>query len=75
MFIIQMGYLSLIYFQYISENSILTFDLGPRSKVKAPNESPYVISFMCIIQMKSQSIIVFEKFDIKTCGFITPMVQ
>ena len=27
----------------------LTFDLGVRSKVISPNESPYMISYMCII--------------------------
>ena len=33
--------------------------IGPRSKVMAPNESPYMISYMSIIQMKSLSLIVF----------------
>ena len=37
-------------------------DLGPRSKVISPNESPYVISYRCTIQMKSLSLIVFEIF-------------
>ena len=49
-------------FQYISENSILTFVHDPRSKVMAPNESPYMISYMYIIQMKSLFLIVFEIF-------------
>ena len=38
----------------------MTFDLGSRSKVMAPNESPYMISYMSTIQMESLSLIVFE---------------
>ena len=56
-------------FQYISENSILTFDLDPRSKVMAPNESPYMISYMYTIQMKSLSLIV-SKIVVKI-AFVT----
>ena len=40
----------------------MTFDLGPRSKVMAPNYRPYMISYMCIIQMKSLSVIVNKLF-------------
>ena len=40
----------------------LTFDLGPKSKVMAPNESPYMISYMSTIQMESLSLIVPEIF-------------
>ena len=40
----------------------LTSDLGLRSKVISPNESPCVISYRCTIQMKSLSLIVFEIF-------------
>ena len=36
----------------------MTFDLDPRSKVIAPNESPYMISYMYTIQKKSLSLIV-----------------
>ena len=32
-----------------------------RSKVMAPNESPYMISFMSTIQMETLSLIVFVK--------------
>ena len=49
-------------FQYISENSILTFDLDPRSKVMALNESPYMIFYMSKIEMKSLSLVLFEIF-------------
>ena len=45
----------------------MTFDLGSRSKVMVPNESPYMIFYMCTIQMKSLSLIVFEIFDKKAC--------
>ena len=38
----------------------LTFDLDLRSKVMAPNESPYMISYMSIIQMESLSLMVTE---------------
>ena len=33
-----------------------------RSKVKAPNESPYMVSYMFIIEMKSLSLVLFEIF-------------
>ena len=38
----------------------LTFQGHPRSKVIALNESPYMISYMSVIQTKSLSLIVFE---------------
>ena len=47
-------------FRDICENSI--FDLGPRTKVMAANESPYMISYMSITQMKSLSLVVFKIF-------------
>ena len=53
-------------FQYISENSILTFNLDPRSKVMAPNESPYMISYMCTIQMESLALLICEIFEKKS---------
>ena len=34
----------------------------PRLKVMAPNGSPYMISYMSLIQMKSLSLIVFVIF-------------
>ena len=54
--------LSLIVCEIFVKIAFLTFDLDPRSKVMAPNESPYMISYMCIIQMKSLSFIVSEIF-------------
>ena len=39
----------------------MTFDLGSRSKVMTPNESPYMISYMSTIQMEPLSLIVYEK--------------
>ena len=38
----------------------MTFDLGPRSKVMASNESPYMISYMSTIQMESPAHMVTE---------------
>ena len=46
----------------ISENCILPLDLGPRSKVMAPNESPYLVPYISTLEMKSLSLIVFEIF-------------
>ena len=48
----------------ISHKVHLTFDLS-RSKVMAPKESPYMISSMSTIQLKSLYLIVFEIFDKK----------
>ena len=45
--------------------SILTFQGHPRSKVIAKNESPHMISYLCVIQTKSVSVIVFEIIAIK----------
>ena len=49
----------------MSKIAFLTFDLDLRSKVMAPNESPYMISYMSTIQMGSLSLIVFDIFDNK----------
>ena len=38
----------------------MTFDLGSRSNVMAPNESPYMISYMSTIQIKSLSLVFFK---------------
>ena len=38
----------------------MTFELGPRSKVMAPNERPYMISYMSTIQMESPAHMVTE---------------
>ena len=56
----------------------LTFDLDPRLKIVAPNESPYKASYMFIIQMKSLSLRIFAKISFVTFGldarskFMTP---
>ena len=57
--------LTLIVFEIFDNKAYMTFDLGPRSNVMAPNESPYMISYMCTIQMGSLSLIVFDIFDNK----------
>ena len=62
MCIIQMKSLSLIVCKIFAKIAFLTFDLDPRSKVVAPNESLYMISYMGIIQMKSLFFIVCEIF-------------
>ena len=71
MSIIQMESLSLMDFKIFAKVAFLTFDLGPRSKVIAPNESPYRISYMSTIQMKSLSLIVFEKILFAKIAFLT----
>ena len=63
MSITQMESLSLIVFEIFEKNGRMTFDLGSRSKVMAPNESPYMIFYMSTIQMESLSLIVFEIFE------------
>ena len=40
----------------------MTFDLGQRSKIMAPNERAYMISYMSTIQMESPSLMDFEIF-------------
>ena len=54
--------LSLTVFEIFANITFLTLDLGPKSKVMAPNESPYMVSYMSTIEMKSLSLIVFEIF-------------
>ena len=51
--------LSLIVFEIFEKNAQMTFDLGSKSKVMAPNERPYMISYMSTIQMEPLSLIVF----------------
>ena len=60
MCIIQMKSLSLIVCGIFVKITFWTFDLDPRSKVMAPNESPYMISYMSIIQMESLALMVTE---------------
>jgi len=52
--------LSLIFCKILAKIAFLTFDLDLRSKVMAPNESPYMISYMSIIQMESLALMVTE---------------
>ena len=54
--------LSLIVFKLFDKKAWMIVYLGLRSKVKAPNESPYMISYMSTIQMKSLSLTIFEIF-------------
>ena len=65
MCIIQMKSLSLIFCKILAKIAFLTFDLDLRSKVMAPNESPYMISYMSTIQMESVSLVVFKIFEKK----------
>ena len=53
--------LSLIVFKIFDNKADMTFDLGSRSNVMAPNESQYMISYMSAIQMETLSLNVFEK--------------
>ena len=55
--------LSLIVCKIFAKIAFLTFDLDPRSKVMAPNESPYMISYMSTIQMESLALMVTEIFQ------------
>ena len=54
--------LSLRVCKIFAQIAFLTFDLDPWSKVMAPNESPYIISYMSIIQKGSPSLTDFEIF-------------
>ena len=47
------------------ESSSLIFQGHPRSNFIASNESPYMISYMSVIQTKSVSVIVFEISQLK----------
>ena len=49
MSVIQMKSLSLVLFEIFAKIAFWTFDL-PRSKVTAPNEWPYMVSYMSVIQ-------------------------
>ena len=45
--------------QWLPISPLMHFDPS-RSKVMAANESPYMISYLSVIQMKSLSVMVFE---------------
>ena len=66
MCIIQMKSLFLIVSKILEKIAFLTFDLGLRSNVMAPNKSPYMISYMSTIQTESLSLTVFEIFEKRT---------
>ena len=55
--------LSLAVFEIFVKITFWPLDLGPRSKVMAPNESPYMVSYMSRIEMKSLSLAAFEIFE------------
>ena len=38
----------------------MTFDLESRSKVMAPNESPYMVSYVFVIQTESLTLVVCD---------------
>ena len=57
---IQIESLSLMVCEIFPKLAPLTLNLGPRSKVMAPNESPYMISYMSIIQVESLTLMVCE---------------
>ena len=63
---IQMEPPSLIIFEIVEKKVHQTFALGSRSNVMAPNESPYMISYMSTIQTQSLSLVVFEIFEKKS---------
>ena len=62
MFIIEMKSLSLFIFEIFAKIAFCPLDLGPRSKVMAPNKSPCMVSYMSTIEMKSLSLVIFEIF-------------
>ena len=55
MFTIQMESLFLVVFEIYEKKAIWPFDLGSRSKVMTPNESPYN-SFLCVYNTNGDSI-------------------
>ena len=48
-------------FEIFDKLAVFTFELGPRSKVIAANESQYYDSFMSKMQTESPSLINFNK--------------
>ena len=60
------------FYETTKTNTHLTFDLEPRSKLNAQNESPYMISYMSAIQSRSLSCIVFEIFKKKCISELWP---
>ena len=53
--------LSLIVFEIFEKTTHMTFDLGSRSNVMVPNESPCMISYMSTIQIETLSLTVFRQ--------------
>ena len=60
--IIEMNSLSLAVFKIFAKIAFLPLDLGPMSKVMAPNESPYMVSYMSTIEMKFLTLVVIKIF-------------
>ena len=58
----EMKSLSLVVFDMFAKLAFWTLDLWPWSKVMAPNESPYIVSYMSLIEVKSLSVMVFKIF-------------
>ena len=60
----QMTSPSLIVFDIILERKAhMTLTPGSRANIMAPNESPYMISYMPTIQVEPQSLVVLEIFE------------
>ena len=57
---IEMTSPSLAVFEVSAKITFRTLDLGPRSKVMAPNESPYMVSYM---SMKRNEVSIFYIFE------------
>ena len=63
------------FYETTKTNTHMTFDLEPRSKLNAQNESPYMVSYMSAIQSKSLSCIVFEIFKKKCISDLWPLTK
>ena len=63
---IQMESPSLMDFEIFAKIAFFSFDLDPRSKVIAPNESPCMISYMSTTQMESLALVLCMLFE-ETC--------
>ena len=57
--------LSLVVFELFAKTAFLTSDHGPRSKVMAPNGSPYMLSYMAAILMEFLTLVVSDIFEKK----------
>ena len=55
--------LSFVNSEKFEKMAFLTSDLRPRSKVMAPSESPYMISYISAIQMGSLTLVICDIFE------------